>query len=134
MTRINVIAPEELHKKHLLGEIHEITRVYGLVRKAQDRKINKYNVKEKLKQPLQYTLGTGHVLFFYTRLMFVTERYYALCKEAISRGYNVNPIDENSLTQGIDKWWFGDYDVTQEAIEENKTRIAERLEQMKKEK
>lgn len=42
MTRINVVSPSELHNKHLLGELHEITRVFGLVRKAQDRKINKY--------------------------------------------------------------------------------------------
>ena len=51
MTRINVVDPSELHNKHLMGELHEITRVYGLVRKAQDRKINKYNFKEKIKQP-----------------------------------------------------------------------------------
>lgn len=132
MTRINVISPKELHPKHLIAEIREITRVYGLVRKAQGRKINKYNFKEKIKQPSQYTLGAGHIYWFYDKLEFITKRYYALCNEATSRGYNVSPIAEKFLTEGIDKWWFGDYIPTQEAVKINKQRINERLEAMKK--
>ena len=98
MTRINVVSPSELHNKHLLGELHEITRVFGLVRKAQDRKINKY---------------------------------YSLCNEALTRGYKVNPIKKQSLIEGINSWWFGDYIPTQEAIEINRHRINERLGEMK---
>lgn len=127
MTRINVVEPNELTNKHLMGELHEITRVYGLVRKAQDRKINKYNFKDKIKQPDTYTLGTGHVYFFYDKLGFITERYYALNQEAVKRSFNVNPIDKQSLTVGIQDWWFGDYQPTQEAIEINRQRIQERL-------
>lgn len=127
MTRINVVEPSELTNKHLMGELHEITRVYGLVRKAQERKINKYNFKDKIKQPNAYTLGTGHVYFFYDKLKFITERYYALNQEAFKRNFNVNPIDKESLVAGIQDWWFGDYQPTQEAIEINRQRIQERL-------
>lgn len=127
MTRINVIAPEELNNKMLMGEIHEITRVYGLVRKAQERKINKYNFKDKIKQPQAYTMGTGHVYWFYDKLGFITKRYYELNDEAKRRGYNVNPIDKNSLTAGIQDWWFGEYKPTQEAIDINRKRIQDRL-------
>lgn len=127
MTRINVIPVEELVNKHLVAEIHEITRVYGLVRKAQDRKINKYNFKDKIKQPLAYTMGTGHVYFMYDKLGFITERYYALNQEALKRNFKVNPIDRHTLTDGIQSWWFGDYVPTQEAIEINRNRIEERL-------
>lgn len=130
MTRINVIAPKELHNKHLMGEIHEITRVYGLVRKAQDRKINKYNFKEKIKPPVEYTMGTGHVKFFYDKLKYITDRYYALNEEAIKRGYNVNPIPKDDLVAGIHASWFGDYEPTQSAIDINNTRLEERLEVM----
>lgn len=126
MTRINVVDPTELHGKHLMGEIHEITRVYSLVRKAQDRKINKYNFKDKIKQPAAYTLGNGHVYFFYDKLKFITERYFALNKEAIKRGFNVNPIKEEELIAGISSWWFGDYVPTVEAISTNRERIKER--------
>jgi hypothetical protein len=128
MTRINVVEPTELTNKHLMGEIHEITRVYGLVRKAQQRKINKYNFHAKIKQPAQYTLGKGHVYFFYDKLGYITERYYALNAEAKSRGYKVNPIAREDLEQGIDKWWMGDYTPTPQAIEINRQRINERLE------
>lgn len=127
MTRINVIEPSELTNKHLMGELHEITRVYGLVRKAQDRKINKYNFKDRIKQPSAYTMGTGHVYFMYDKLGFITNRYYALNAEAKNRGFNVNPIDKEQLMSGIQTWWFGDYKPTQDAVEINRKRINERL-------
>lgn len=127
MTRINVVEPSELTNKHLMGELHEITRVYGLVRKAQDRKINKYNFKDKIKQPPEYTLGTGHVYFFYDKLGFITERYYALNEEAKRRNFKVNPIDKQSLVAGIQDWWFNDYQPTQKAVEINRQRIMERM-------
>lgn len=127
MTRINVVEPSELTNKHLMGELHEITRVYGLVRKAQDRKINKYNFKDKIKQPSEYTLGTGHVYFFYDKLGFITERYYALNDEAKRRNFKVNPIDKQSLVAGIQDWWFNDYQPTQKAVEINRQRIMERM-------
>lgn len=131
MTRINVIDPVNLHNKHLMGEIHEITRVYGLVRKAQDRKINKYNFKEKIKPPAEYTMGTGHVKFMYDKLGYITDRYYALNEEAARRGYKVNPIVKEELVAGIQEWWFGDYTPTEEAIKINKHRLEVRLSKMK---
>lgn len=131
MTRVNVITPNELVNKHLMGEIHEITRVFGLVRKAQDRKINKYNFKEKIKQPSAYTMGTGHVYFFYDKLKFITDRYYALCEEAKVRGYKVNPIEKESLTSSINDWWFNDYQPTEEAKTISRVRINDRLGEMK---
>lgn len=127
MTRINIVDVSELTNKHLIAEIHEITRVYGLVRKAQDRKINKYNFKDKIKQPSAYTMGTGHVYFFYDKLGFITGRYYALNQEAVKRNFNVNPIDKDQLVSGIQQWWFGDYQPTQEALEINRNRISERV-------
>lgn len=127
MTRINVVEPSELTNKHLMGELHEITRVYGLVRKVQDRKINKYNFKDKIKQPSEYTLGTGHVYFFYDKLEFITQRYYALNEEAKRRNFKVNPIDKQSLVAGIQDWWFNDYQPTQKAVEINRQRIMERM-------
>lgn len=131
MTRINVIPPTELNDKMLGGELHEITRVFGLVRKLKERKINKFNFSSKMRQPSEYTLGTGHVLFFYTRLGFILKRYDALCKEWISRGKNVQQIASESLTEGIDSFYMQDYIPTPEAIEINKQRIVERLEAIK---
>lgn len=127
MTRVNVINPSELTNKHLVAELYEITRVFGLVRKAKARGINKYNIKEKLKVPEHYTMGTGHVLFFYTRLGYVADRYEGLVREAKLRNFKVNQIARESLLEGIDSFWIGGYAPTPEAIEINRQRIAERL-------
>lgn len=127
MTRINVIPVEELTRQHLQGEYKEITRVFGLVRKAQDRKINKYNFHQKVGQPNQYTLGSGHVRFFYNKLGYILKRYNQLSDEMRKRGYNPNQIPDNDLISGIDKFWLGDYTPTLEAIEINKQRINDRL-------
>ncbi|MGL5013063.1 MAG: hypothetical protein ACRC6V_02075 [Bacteroidales bacterium] len=54
----------------------------------------------------------------------------ALNQEAIKRNFNVNPIDKEQLVSGIQQWWFGEYQPTQAAMETNRTRISERLENM----
>lgn len=130
MTRINVVPPSDLVDKHLMGELHEILRVHGLVRKAQDRGINKWNMHQKLDIPHSYTMGTGHVLFFYDKLGFVTDRYYALCREAKKRGFKPNVLDRKEILKGIDKHWLGSYAVTKEAIKVNRARLDERLGEM----
>lgn len=127
MTRINVVPVEELVREHLIAEYREIVRVFTLVRKAQQSGINKYNFKQKKKVPDKYTLGTGHVLFFYNKLRYVLNRYHALTNEMIKRNYKPNPIGDNDLTDRIDNSWFGDYSVTQEALEINRKRIQERV-------
>lgn len=119
MTRINVVDPSELSYKHLAAEKHEITRVFGYARKAQ------YEMHKK-KIPSAYTLGTGHVLFFYDKLGFITKRYDALCKEMTRRGYNCNQIPEKDLLEGIEKFMQWGYTPTAEAIEINRARILER--------
>ena len=111
----------------LVAEYREIVRVFALVRKAQQSGINKYNFHQKKKVPTVYTLGTGHVLYFYTRLQYVLDRYIDLTNEMLNRNYKPNPIDCNDLKAGIDKWWFGNYNPTPEAIKINRKRIQERL-------
>lgn len=122
MTRINLVDPSELHYKHLVAEYKEIVRVFSLSRKAQ------WDVMRGKKAiPPEYTLGTGHVLFFYNKLDFILNRYKNLTKEMISRGYNPNPVPEEELTQKIDKKMFGTYQPTEIAIKLNKDRINERM-------
>lgn len=119
MTRINVIPPSELADKFLVAEKHEITRVFGLARKAQ------YEMHKK-KQPSAYTLGTGHVLFLYDKLTFVKNRYNALCGEMRKRGFNCTQIPEQELLVGIEKHMMWDYNPTPEALAINRQRIKER--------
>lgn len=121
MTRINVVPTEELIRLHLQGEMKEITRVFGLARKAQFDII-----KGKRKLPLEYTLGTGHVLFFYNKLKFIADRYEALVAEMQRRGFKPNPISRKELLDKIDVSLHNDYVPTQEALAINRERLCTR--------
>lgn len=122
MTRINLVDPTELHQKHLVAEYKEIVRVFALSRKAQ------FDVmRGKRDLPTEYTLGTGHVLFFYNKLGFILSRYKQLTQEMLRRGYSPNPIGESELVFKIDKKMFGDYIPTEKAIGVNRQRIQERM-------
>ncbi len=119
MTRINLVDPSELHTKHLVAEYREIVRVFDLARKCQ------HEIHKK-KIPSEYTLGTGHVLFFYDKLKFISTRYDQLCAEMQARGFNFSRVPKEELHQGIDSSLFWDYIPTVEAIQINRLRIAER--------
>jgi deoxyribonuclease (pyrimidine dimer) len=127
MTRLNIIPPEELNNKMLAGEWHEICRVFTLVRNLKSRGINKYNFHKKVKQPDEWTLGTGHVLYFYTRLGFVANRVEALYEEMCKRGFKPTKISRGELLKDIDTFYQGDYVPTPKALLENRERIAKRL-------
>lgn len=120
MTRINLIPPEELHYKHLVAEYREITRVPTLVRKTQ-REMHKKNI------PSAYTMGRGHVLFFYPRLAFIADRYESLCNEMRRRGYVCNQIPRSELLKDIDSRFVRAYNPDLAAIELNRARILERM-------
>lgn len=81
MTRINVaIYPQELPDKLLLAELREIKRIPNQVSKG------KYNLNDI---PDKFKLGSGHVKFFYNKLLYLKNRYLSLYNEAISRGFDV---------------------------------------------
>lgn len=122
MTRVNIVCPTELNNKMLVAEAHEITRVFALARKAQFD-----IVKGKRKLPQEYTMGTGHVLFFYDKLKFIADRYESLVLEMQHRGYKPNPISRKDLLDKIDTRLYNDYIPTQEAIAINRERINIRL-------
>jgi deoxyribonuclease (pyrimidine dimer) len=117
MTRINLVDPSELHRKHLIAEIHELPRIFTLARKAQNKP---RNIPEK------YILGKGHVLFFYKRLGFLADRYEKLCDEMRKRKYNVNQISRNELLGGIDLSFQVQYTPNDDEINLNRERIKAR--------
>jgi hypothetical protein len=120
VTRINCVPPEELTVKHLVAEYRELPRVFGLARPNPDA-------------PKQYTLGKGHVTFFYDKLAFCYKRQCSLVDEMLSRGFTVNFKPNNLLLFHEDnggklsRFLWNDWEPTIEAIEINRKRIAERL-------
>ena len=119
MTRINLVDPAVLHTKHLIAELHELPRVFTLVKKVELS-------GRKHEIPSEYVLGTGHVIFFYDKLGFLAWRYAALNEEARRRGYVVNEIPREELIEGIPAWRLGNYAPTKAAVKLSEDRIAER--------
>lgn len=123
MTRINVVPVESLHQKHLIAEYRELPRVFSLAHKAS---LSKKPWTDK--QPKSYTLGTGHVLFFYDKLKFLADRHKQLIQEMIYRGYKPNFTDclmeqwKSLIPQG----YWRSYEPTEEAIKINIQRINDR--------
>lgn len=86
MTRINTgIRASELPDKLLLAELREIKRIPNVIAKGNYRMEN---------IPERFTLGTGHVKFFYNKLEYLLERYNELRDEAIKRGFNVSDFND----------------------------------------
>lgn len=123
MTRINVVPPQELSRQHLLAEYRELPRVFGLVRKAQGRGATPADFTI----PTDYTLGRGHVTFFYNKLLWLSWRHIHLVNEMVSRGYEPKFTANLRVEFGdLDYRWFGDWQPDAEALRINRARIKER--------
>lgn len=81
MTRINTLDPANLTDQHLLAEYRELPRVFSLVALA-------IAAGKPLTGPARYTMGAGHVRFFYSRTDYLSARQAAIIAEIIRRGYN----------------------------------------------
>lgn len=115
MTRINVIDPTLLTDQHLLAEFREITRVPNTINSGKAKLTGNY--------PKEYTLGKGHVSFFYPRLKFLHKRYDQLFNECIRRGFNVTYIFPKTVPERL----YNDYTPTNEAIKINVERVLTRF-------
>jgi hypothetical protein len=75
--------------------------------------------------PKEYTLGEGHVKFFYDKLLFLYNRYNALEIECILRGFNVS----NIFPKDMQKYWavWNDYTPSVSEIKLSYDRIKERM-------
>jgi deoxyribonuclease (pyrimidine dimer) len=118
MTRINCVPVEELSAKHLVAEYREIGRVYALA-------VSAYNRGEKpTAHGDAYTLGKGHVKFFYSRLGYVTKRHRELIAEMLRRGYN--PTYRVVVPPELPNTWMRNWKPDARAELINRARILER--------
>lgn len=117
MTRINVaISPRTLTNRHLMAEHREIKRIPNMVASGRAKIVD---------IPKQFTLGTGHVKFFYNKLEYLRKRYEELHEECKNRGFNVTYYGQ--AWDGIPKHLMNDYQPTQQDKEIIEQRIKERL-------
>lgn len=132
MTRINLIPPKELSDQHLFAEFREIK----MVPKSLNRSIISARRKwgeawsEMLfsRIPLEFTLNTGHVTFFYDKGLYLYNRYEQLKKELDKRGVNYNKqaeLDPDGIM--FNGPWFNDYKPTVKALRIVQERIQNKL-------
>jgi len=125
MTRINCVPVTELTDKHLIAEYRELPRVFGLVRRAAERGETPSDYRVRFPK---YTMGEGHVRFFYPRLLWLTRRHQDLVIEMMDRGFE--PQYTKSLRVAysyIPREWWGDWEPSASARLINRQRIAERI-------
>ena len=117
MTRINCgICPSELTDKHLLAEAREIKRIPNCVKKGRYSLVG---------QPKEFTLGTGHVKFFYNKLLYLKKRYEEIYRECLRRNFKVSYFGDawNNAPAEL----MQDYIPTKRDVSIVKQRINERL-------
>jgi len=120
MTRINLVPPQELSGKHLVAEYRELPRVFDLA-------LFYYLRGDTSPIPTEYVLGTGHVKFFYDKLLFILKRNNDLIDEMHRRGYHTSfPKRTIEVLNMYPSSLQNDYVPTEEALALNRARIKER--------
>ena len=90
MTRINsAIRVKLLTDEHLIAEHRELKRLPSAYLKRKESKLGFKNL------PTQFTLGTGHVLYFVDKAAFTAGRYLDIYEECLTRGFNVENYFDN---------------------------------------
>lgn len=121
MTRISAgVKPIELCDRMLIAEHREIKRIPNAI------KSGKAVVKDI---PTRFTLGTGHVKFFYDKLSYLKARYESLHAECLERGFDVQ--DFTDAFDNIPQELMGDWEECDECRQIVLERIWERLATMR---
>jgi deoxyribonuclease (pyrimidine dimer) len=121
MTRINLVHVKDLADQHLFAEWREIKMIPAKLRKNP----------AFVSIPVQYTMSTGHVRFFYNKLRWLHTRYNNLDEELRNRNYNISNTDSYKIfLEGFSKLYTSDnWEPSIGEIKINVDRISERLHQ-----
>lgn len=123
MTRINAsINPSDLCNQHLLAEYHELPRVLTLSERYVSNDL-----------PKEFTLGRGHIKFFYNKLMFLHIRFTRIAKELKARGINIDMVKYREVIKrfkGSRSNWYNNWIPDDRTHQLLRARIICRLEDM----
>jgi deoxyribonuclease (pyrimidine dimer) len=114
MTRINLIPPSELFDQHLVAEYRETFMVVAALRRSLNRKSPFDPVKEI---PKRFTLNSGHVKFFYDKLIYLENRYKSLIQEMLDRGMKPDPNRTFPPLCEFPEWCKQDWQPSVEELE-----------------
>lgn len=113
MTRINTVKPARLTDQHLLAEYRELNRIFG-------------KAYPNAKAPKRYTMGEGHVLFFYSRTTWLSRRQAELIAECQRRGFEIQFTVPRPPVPGCDGDWEPDADDEAVSLGRLRERLAEK--------
>lgn len=88
MTRINTLPVKLLLDQHLMAEYRELPMVMASLYRSL---VAVDGRAKNLRIPNNYTLGAGHVSFFYNKEKYLFTRWKQLIKELKHRGFQVDP-------------------------------------------
>ena len=122
MTRINLVHVHELADQHLMAEYRELPRVFGAVRKhVQDgKRVTDFKINST------YLLGTGHVTFFYNKLLYLQKRHIDIVNECLRRGMKIQNIETNDISD-LPAAFCMDYNPLPHEIDISRSRLIEKL-------
>ena len=121
MTRINAgVPPSTLCDQHLIAEYRELPRIHPLAL----RYVNK-PVTLASRQPDEFKLGKGHMLFFVDKGRYLHGRWYTITREMRRRGFTVN-LEWREWPQSL----YGDWVPSERETKIAQDRIDERLTEM----
>jgi deoxyribonuclease (pyrimidine dimer) len=124
MTRINAdIHPVDLSDQHLMAEYRELPMVPASLRRSM-RTRSQADIIRGI--PDSFTLGKGHVTFWYNKLAFLDRRYGRLQTELITRGYEID-LTRDSGCDGFPSEFYGDYLMSSSDLSIIVARIDERI-------
>lgn len=121
MTRINTIHVRLLADQHLIAEKKEINQLAGQFLKSF--RSPKFNYSAL---PKAFTLGIGHVSYFYPFGAYIRNRYNEVFEECIRRRINATN-DFNDVWKDKGVLYNRNYTPTEKAIQDIKDRIKERI-------
>ena len=128
MTRINTVEPKDLTNEWLLAEWRELPRIVNELEKYPQR----FDIK---KIPKEYTLNTGHVLFFRNKLLFLAKRHREIRRELRNRNIKQNKnikVNLHYLAPHIKQFACNDWQPNSDAHSILIERLQERFDLRKK--
>ena len=123
MTRINIVPVEELTDQHLMAEYREIF----MIGSALQISLKSKNWDPK-RIPKKFTLGTGHVMFFYDKGKYLYHRYEQIQTELTKRNFKLNKNRLFKVTQ-FPTQYYNDWEPTKEDQAIVWQRIEERIQE-----
>ena len=123
MTRINLVDPSILSSSHLMAEYRELPRIFTAIARDTHGSVTR-------QKPQAYTLGKGHVIFFYDKVHWLLVRYLNLRHELLQRSYNLDEHMFNSIYDRAlalsEKLPHKVYEPSSEEVYLNMARLAKR--------